>query len=97
MLPIIAKAVDQLFDKPQTIFWTGKSMDIMFNGIPFDCSSTDFNAKAVCAVFQAGEVQSVWPVDEPPMHFKFAIFGGVRAFDASPSFSVPYRLFVQCR
>lgn len=86
MLPIIAKAVDLLFDQPQTIFWTGKAMDIMFNGIHFDCSSTDFNAKAVCAVFQAGEVQSVWPVDEPPMHFKFAIFGGVRAFACESQF-----------
>lgn len=77
MLPLISKAVDLIFHEPKDIFWTGKAMDIMFNGILLDCSSTDFNAKAACSVFEGGEIKAVWPAEEPDAHFKFAIFGGV--------------------
>lgn len=77
MLGMIAKAVDLIFDKPQNIFWTGKAMDIMFNGIRLDCTSDDFNAKAVCSVFESGEVQTVWPDAELPGHYRFSLFGGV--------------------
>lgn len=52
-------------------------MDILFDGILLDCSSSDFNSKAACSVFEGGDVKAVWPADEPEAHFKFAIFGGV--------------------
>lgn len=81
MLPLISKAVDLIFHSPQHIFWTGRAMDIMFDGILLDCSSSDFNSKAACSVFEGGEVKAVWPADEPDSHFKFAIFGGVNGTD----------------
>lgn len=79
MLPLISKAVDLIFNNPKDIFWTGKAIDIMFHGILLDCSSSDFNAKAACSVFEGGEVKSVWRAEEPDDHFLFAIFGGVNA------------------
>lgn len=77
MLPMISKAVDAIFHEPMNIFWTGKAMDIMFDGILLDCSSSEFSARAVCSFFEGGEVKSIWKADEAPDHYKFAIFGGV--------------------
>lgn len=76
MLPLVANAIKLLFHEPTSIFWTGKVMDILFNGIPIDCTSNDFNAKAVCAVFEGGEIKAVSPMEEDGM-FKFSLFGGV--------------------
>lgn len=77
MLPLIAKAIGFLFHEPKSIFWTGKAMDMMFNGVPVDCTSSDFNAKATCSVFEGGEIKAVQPTDETDI-FKFSLFGGVR-------------------
>lgn len=52
-------------------------MDIMFNGIPVDCTSTDFNSKAICSVFESGDVKQIQPTDKPGM-LKFSLFGGVK-------------------
>lgn len=75
MLPLIAAAINELFHNPKDAFWTGKAMDLMFDGLPIDCSSEDFNAKAVCSVFETGESQAIQPDGED--RFKFSIMGGV--------------------
>lgn len=51
-------------------------MDMMFNGIPVDCTSNDFNSKATCSVFGSGEVQTIQRTDEADI-FKFSLLGGV--------------------
>lgn len=75
MLPLIVKAIDQLFHEPQDMFWTGRVMDVLFDGIPIDCSSDDFAATAACSVFKSGDVKAVRPVDDD--HFMFSLFAGV--------------------
>lgn len=99
MLPLIAAAINDLFHHPKDAFWTGKAMDLMFDGIMMDCSSEDFNAKAVCSVFETGEAQQIQPVDEN--HFKFSIMGGVSIFEISEneisyihSFNYPFILSI---
>lgn len=32
------------------MFYTGRVMDILFDGIPIDCSSNTFQAQAICSV-----------------------------------------------
>lgn len=76
MLPLISKAIDLIFHEPKNIFWTGKVMDILFNGIPIDCTSSDFNSKATCSVFESGEIKAIEPGEEPDW-FKFSLFGAV--------------------
>lgn len=76
MLPFISKAVNIIFHNPKSIFWTGKAIDILFDGIPIDCSSTDFNSKATCSVFGSGDVKSIQKTDDPDV-YKFSLFGGV--------------------
>lgn len=59
------------------MFWTGRVMDILFDGIPVDCSNTEeFQAKAVCGVFESGEVKAIQPYNET--FFKFSLFQAVR-------------------
>lgn len=74
MLPLASTAIEEIFH-PTDAFWTGRAMDLMFDGIPIDCSSTNFNAKAVCSVFETGESQAIQPVDDE--NFKFSLLGGV--------------------
>lgn len=76
MIPMVAGAIDTMFKNPKDMFWTGRVMDALFDGIPVDCSSDDFQSKAVCSVFQTGEVKAVQPVNAT--HFKFSLFAAVR-------------------
>lgn len=76
MIPMVAAAIDVIFHEPKDMFWTGKAMDVLFNGIPVDCSNTEgFQAKAVCGVFESGEVKAVQPFNDT--HFSFSLFQSV--------------------
>lgn len=84
MLPMIATAIDLLFNKPKDMFWTGRVMDLLFDGIPIECTSEDFTAKAVCGVFESGDVKAVQPLNDT--HFSFSLFQSVSSeeiFDRS--------------
>lgn len=75
MLPLIAKAIDQLFHKPEDIFWTGRVMDVLFDGVPIDCSSFEFAATAACAIFKSGDVKAIRQIDDD--NLMFSLFAGV--------------------
>lgn len=76
MMSMVASAVDMLFKKPTHMFWTGRAMDVLFDGIPIDCSDTNgFQAKAVCSTFEDGEVKAVQPINAT--HFKFSFLNAV--------------------
>ena len=80
MLPMVAEAVQHLFHEPKDIFYKGKVMDLLFKGIPVDCTSSDFNAKAICAVFEAGEVKAVQKHEVEEEMYTFSLFGAVSTF-----------------
>ena len=70
------EAIDQIFREPQDMFWTGRVMDVLFRGIPIDCSNTEqFQAKAVCGVFESGEVKAIKKLNDT--HFSFSLFQAV--------------------
>lgn len=76
MIPMVATAIDTIFHEPKDMFWTGKVMDVLFRGIPIDCSNTEgFQAKAVCGVFESGEVKAIQPFNDT--HFSFSLFQSV--------------------
>lgn len=75
MLPAIAGAINELFHNPADPFWTGRVMDILYDGIPIDCSSEDFNAVAVCSQFATGEMKAVRQTGEKS--YAFSLFAGV--------------------
>lgn len=53
MLPMIVKAMKSIFNNPLTPFVKVKAMDLLFNGMEFNCDGDDFSAKAVCAAIKA--------------------------------------------
>lgn len=75
MVGLVAKSINEMFHHPKDMFWTGRVMDVLFDGIPIDCSSEAFEAKAACSVFQSGEVPAIKPVNDT--HFSFSLFAAV--------------------
>lgn len=73
---LVATAIEELFHSPKEIFWSGTAMDLMFNGIPIDCSSKKSQARVVCMELQASGTQAIQIIDKT--HLKFSLLGGVR-------------------
>lgn len=77
MIPMVATAIDEMFNHPKSMFWTGRVMDVLFDGILIDCSNEEsFQVKAVCGVFASGEVNAIKPFNDT--HFSFSLFQAVR-------------------
>lgn len=79
MLPIISKAINQIFHDPVDPFWSGRVMDLLFDGIDVDCSSASFEAMATCSVLGSGEVQAIRVINDDL--YKFSMIGGVSYID----------------
>lgn len=78
MLPTIENVVRAMFHDPPDVFFMGKAMDIMFNGVPFDCTG-DKLASALCVSFDS-ELPFT-RIDEG--HMAFSLFGGVSENDTN--------------
>ncbi|KAH0954151.1 hypothetical protein HN011_012146 [Eciton burchellii] len=70
---VIGKAVNSIFHKPDSIFVKAKAKDIMFDGLPVDCTGTDFAGAAVCNVL---ETEAKDLVSDGEKRYKFSLFGG---------------------
>lgn len=75
LLPVIAKGIKDIFHDPVTPFWTGRVMDLLFDGFEIDCSSQNFEAQAICSQLGSGDVQAIKIIREDL--FKFSMLGGV--------------------
>jgi len=74
----VGKAVDSIFHKPDSIFVTAKAKDLLFGGLPVDCTVKDFAGSAVCNVLKT-EAKDLVPDGEG--RYKFSLFGGVGDFN----------------
>lgn len=75
MIPMVAQAIDILFHNPKDMYWTGRVMDLLFDGIPIDCSAEEFASKAICGVFESGDVKAVKKLNST--HYSFSLFSAV--------------------
>ena len=75
MLPDVEDVLKNMFHNPADAFYTGRAMDIMFNGIPVDCSAGEEHkvTAAVCLTFD--DNPSLRKIDDKTYTFSF--FGGV--------------------
>ena len=73
MLPAIEGVLKNLFHDPADAFFTGRVMDILFDGVEIDCSSDDKTTVAICMSFDGNK--AVRKIDDH--HFAFSLFGGV--------------------
>lgn len=69
-----------MWHKPQSPFIRVKVMDLLFDGIPVDCSSQEFGAKAVCTAFD--DAPQLARVDDDT--FKFSFFAAVSGCHGNP-------------
>lgn len=73
MLEPMAGAIGAMFDNPSDPFFTGRAMDIAFDGIPVNCGTEHPVAKGVCESFAAQPAMR--KIDD--QHYAFSLFGGV--------------------
>lgn len=74
MLPTVAEVINNMFHNPADAFYTGKAMDILFNGVPIDCSADHKVTAAICLSFE--DNKSMRKIDDKT--YAFSLFGGVR-------------------
>nr|WBU77220.1 sensory neuron membrane protein [Odontothrips loti] len=71
-LGLLAKGVKFLFNNPTTPFLTAKARDILFDGVPINCTSKDFATSAICTMIRANP-QGLKPDGDDI--FLFSFFG----------------------
>lgn len=73
MLPALSQVMKNLFHDPADAFYTGRAMDIMFDGVPVDCNSDHKVTQAVCLTLE--DSSSFKSFDDQQL--KFSLLGGV--------------------
>lgn len=75
MLPMVESALNLLFHNPSDAFYSGRVMDLLYDGVEVDCSSDDNTVKALCLNFDAEK--AFRKIDDT--HYAFSMFSGVSA------------------
>ncbi|CAD1478955.1 unnamed protein product [Heterotrigona itama] len=70
---ILNKAVDNLFHKPSSVFVRAKAREILFDGLPVDCTGKDFASTAICTALKEKE-DALMPGEQPGQYL-FSVFG----------------------
>ncbi|KAK9307566.1 hypothetical protein QLX08_002177 [Tetragonisca angustula] len=69
---VLNKTVDTMFHKPSSIFVRVKAREILFDGLPIDCTGKDFGSKVICSVLK--QRNDVF-IPTGPEQYLFSIFG----------------------
>ncbi|XP_055299621.1 sensory neuron membrane protein 1-like [Sitodiplosis mosellana] len=77
MLPTIEGVLKNLFHDPADAFYTGRVMDLLFDGVGVDCSSDDKTTIAICMSFDSNK--ALRKIDD--QHYAFSLFGGTNYTD----------------
>lgn len=73
MMPMVIRGMKSLFNDPPDVFFTGRAMDLLFDGVLIDCTKTDQVAKALCLNF---EKENAFKAQDDGQ-LKFSLFQGV--------------------
>lgn len=84
-LNVAIAAIKELFHEPTDVFWTGRAMDLLFDGIIIDCNTTVPLAKLTCNQIKKSGNPAIQPL--PDKKLKFSILGGVSPFITFPDLS----------
>lgn len=68
------KAINSIFKNPDNVFVKVKAMDLMFDGLPIDCTVQDFAGSAVCTMLKENADDFI---PDGVDRYKFALFGAV--------------------
>ncbi|KAK0097725.1 hypothetical protein PV326_014253 [Microctonus aethiopoides] len=72
MVGLAAKAMDSIFHKPDSVFVKATAKQILWDGLPVDCSVKDFAGSAVCSILRENDGGLI---KDGPENYKFALFG----------------------
>lgn len=75
-LNVAKAAIKELFHEPMDVFWTGRVMDLLFDGIEIDCDTNDPRAKLTCNQMRKVKNPAIQPSDGKKL--KFSLLGGVK-------------------
>lgn len=73
---VAVAAINELFNNPVDVFWTGRVMDLLFNGIEINCNTTDPLTKVACREIRKRKISSFQPIENK--RFRFSALGAVR-------------------
>jgi hypothetical protein len=74
-LPIVIKANQRMFGESTSPFIQIRIMDILFNGMEFNCSGSDFAVRTICAAIKSEVQQGVRVVNDT--HLSISLLGHV--------------------
>lgn len=75
VLKMINTAIPHIFDNPNTVFVTAPAKNLLFEGVLFNCTSSDFSTKAICSELKK-RAHNFHRISEDI--YSFSIFGSVR-------------------
>lgn len=73
MLTMVETGMKGLFNDPPDTFFTGRAMDLLFDGVLIDCTKEDQIVAALCLNFE--NEKGFKKLGDG--HMKFSMFGGV--------------------
>lgn len=77
-LHVAIAAIKELFHEPADAFWTGRVMDLLFDGIEIDCDTIDPLAKLTCNQMLKMKNPTIQQTNGKKL--KFSLLGGVELF-----------------
>lgn len=72
---VAVAAIKEIFQEPTDAFWTGRVMDILFDGIEIDCTTKNPLARIACKEIRTNKNPAIQLIDQT--HMKFSLLGGV--------------------
>nr|QNL15118.1 sensory neuron membrane protein 2 [Aulacocentrum confusum] len=72
MVGLAAKAIDSIFHKPDSVFIKTTPRQVLWEGLPVDCTVKDFAGSAVCSILLEDESAFI---KEGPGQYRIALFG----------------------
>lgn len=76
LLGVIEGAFNNLFHHPKDAFYTGRVLDLLFDGVSIDCSTRDDDKFSGAVCMQLEDRSAVQKIDDS--NLIFSLFGGVR-------------------
>lgn len=75
LLPMLEGALNNLFHKPSDAFYTGRVMDLLFDGVEIDCSARNDDTFTAAICMQLAD-EGLKKIDDD--HYSFSTFGTVK-------------------
>lgn len=75
---VAKSAIKEIFHEPTDVFWTGRAMDLMFDGIQIDCDVDKAMAQVACDEIRDRKDPQFRLLENGKMIF--SMFAGVRHF-----------------